>query len=272
MRGGPGDLGEVRDDGAVVVSYTESTKPLQPASTIGGGLVPLTLPTSPTGFDLTFETGGPGFLLHCDGTDTQALGLYRFDRGGAAATPVAVVAGLPPGSDTCSASHRTGEYFEVGDDDSVTPQALGLRRPDAHDVPVGVRQQGPLRPELHHADPIPVWPGRPARDCRRRSARGPRDHLEHDARAHHEVWFDPATRPGSRWPVSPTWGSATFEHRRTFIRTTPSRSAATGSSRVAPWREFLPVLGDLHVADEAVAAAVPTRSGDGHLTRWRRGS
>ena len=107
---------DVGDDGTVVVRYREGavTPLVSGVYTIAGGLVPLTLPSSPVGCDVRVDDGGTGFELHCDGTDTQATGLYTFDVGDAVATPVVVAEGLPANRrifvDT-SPNHR---YLEVG--------------------------------------------------------------------------------------------------------------------------------------------------------------
>jgi hypothetical protein len=92
---------DVRDDGAVLVSYDAGFSSLG-IYTIDGGVVPFTRPTSPplgTGYvysgHLSFETGGPGVDMLSDGSDTQPGGLYRFDAGDVTATPVATV---PPGT------------------------------------------------------------------------------------------------------------------------------------------------------------------------------
>jgi hypothetical protein len=92
---------DVRDDGAVLVSYDAGFSSLG-IYTIDGGVVPFARPTSPplgsvyvqSGL-FHFETGGTGIDMLTDGSDTQPGGLYRFDAGDVTATPVATV---PPGT------------------------------------------------------------------------------------------------------------------------------------------------------------------------------
>jgi hypothetical protein len=128
---------EVRDDGAVVVSYRDTAvSPLQSGLyTLDGGVTPIPTPTWPTGCKIGFETGGPGYELQCDGTDTQPVGLYRFDSGDTTATPVATADGLPTSQRTffsVSANHR---YLEVG---SVNYPFGGINAPHfVYDVVAG---------------------------------------------------------------------------------------------------------------------------------------
>jgi hypothetical protein len=119
---------QVRDDGAVLVSYRDTAvSPLQSGVyTLDAGVAPIATPTWPTGCKIGFETGGPGYELRCDGTDTQPVGLYRFDSGDATATPVVTADGLPTSQRTffsVSANHR---YLEVG---SVNHPFAGIEAP-----------------------------------------------------------------------------------------------------------------------------------------------
>jgi hypothetical protein len=108
----------VSDDGAVLVMSptTDPSVYTYALYTIGTGLVPLVVPTDVTGCRRPqFEAGGHGLQMLCNGSDTQPLGLFRFDAGDVTATPVAVVSGLAADrrqAVTISPNHR---YFLVGD-------------------------------------------------------------------------------------------------------------------------------------------------------------
>ena len=107
---------DVGDDGRVVVSYREGavTPLLTGTYTIADGIVPLTLPSSPVDCTPRLEDGGTGFELGCNGTDTQATGLYRFDAGDAVATPVAVAEGLPVDKRIFVGTSPNRRYLEIG--------------------------------------------------------------------------------------------------------------------------------------------------------------
>ena len=109
---------DVHDDGAVLVSYRDSAvAPLHPGVyTTDTGLVALTPPMDVAGCSLRFGTSTSGFEMGCNGTDDRALGLYRFDVGDTAATPVVTVENLPADRRnfvSVSPNHRYVEYSDV---------------------------------------------------------------------------------------------------------------------------------------------------------------
>ncbi len=109
---------DVRDDGAVLISYRATPVDVLHAGvyTVDAGIVALSVPMDPTGCRLRFERGGSGIELRCDGTDDRVLGLYRFDVGDAAATPVAVVPNLPSDRRSFISISANHQYVEYGDD------------------------------------------------------------------------------------------------------------------------------------------------------------
>jgi hypothetical protein len=111
---------DVRDDGAVLVSYRSSPVDVlhRGVYTVDTGIVALSVPMDPTGCRMRFERGGTGFELRCNATATRALGLYRFDIGDVAATPVAVVPNLPSDRWTFVSVSANHQYVEYSDENS----------------------------------------------------------------------------------------------------------------------------------------------------------
>jgi hypothetical protein len=88
--------------------------------TADGGIQQLTLPTWPVGCDIGFEPVVSGFQMRCDGTDTQALGLYHFDEGDTSGTPVAVADTLVPEPHQFLSVSNNQRYLEVGGSDTTS--------------------------------------------------------------------------------------------------------------------------------------------------------
>jgi hypothetical protein len=86
----------VNDDGEVLMRTPDVDPSFSDYSlfTIGGGVVPLSIPANVAKCVPQFETSGTGFKTLCNGTGPE--GLYHFEAGDVTATPVAVLPDPPP--------------------------------------------------------------------------------------------------------------------------------------------------------------------------------
>jgi hypothetical protein len=129
---------DVTDDGRLLFQHV--TPYSWNVYTIEGGIDPIAKPAQPHNCLMGFEPNGPGFELQCsdeparDTTPSTTMGLYRFDDGDTAATPIAVPPNPTDDDLALWSVSPDRRYLEVVNPLGPSPTGFPLLRSDIHAV------------------------------------------------------------------------------------------------------------------------------------------